>query len=170
MPPAVLRLRGPLVLLLAAPAAGAQIPGTPEAGDDLGSAVAAGDFNVLYSSTGGGLTADHNQFWYQSGRGTGRRGSTAAVADTPLATAPLTAFPNPFYERTTLRLALAATGRVRLAVYDLLGREVAVLADGTMEAGSRAVAFDAGTLPAGTYLVRLEAAEQVLTRRLTRRR
>jgi hypothetical protein len=53
-------------------------------------------------------------------------------------------------------------------VYDVLGREVAVLADEAMEAGSYEVAWpEAGSLPAGTYLVRMTAGSVVQTERLT---
>ena len=44
---------------------------------------------------------------------------------------------------------------VRVVVYDVLGREVAVLADSPVEAGRHEVVFEAGSLPAGVYLVRM---------------
>ncbi len=77
------------------------------------------------------------------------------------------AYPNPFASRTTLGFGLPAATEVRLAVYDVLGREVAVLADGRLEAGAHEVAFDGAALPAGTYLVRLVAGGAVHTQRLT---
>ncbi|HIL58420.1 MAG TPA: T9SS type A sorting domain-containing protein, partial [Rhodothermales bacterium] len=58
-------------------------------------------------------------------------------------------------------------GAVRLAVYDLLGREVAVLAEGTRPAGAHTARFDSRALAAGAYLVRLDAGGQSATRRLT---
>ncbi len=82
----------------------------------------------------------------------------------------LTAGPNPFAARTTLRFGVAEAGPVRLTVYDVLGREVARLAEGTMEAGPQRVTFEASGLPAGVYLVRLEAGDRVETRRITRLR
>jgi choice-of-anchor B domain-containing protein len=63
--------------------------------------------------------------------------------------------PNPFASRTTLAFALPAASRVRLAVYDALGREVAVLVDGERGPGRHEVAFEGAALPAGTYLARL---------------
>ncbi|HLT46708.1 MAG TPA: S8 family peptidase [Rubricoccaceae bacterium] len=77
------------------------------------------------------------------------------------------ASPNPFVGATTLRFALAAPSDVRLAVYDVLGREVAVLADGPFEAGTHAVVFDAAAHPSGTYLYRLTAGDRVQTGQLT---
>ena len=44
---------------------------------------------------------------------------------------------------------------MRLVVYDLLGRQVRVLLDGTRAAGTHEVVFEAGDLSSGTYLVRL---------------
>ena len=61
---------------------------------------------------------------------------------------------------------LAATGVARLAVYDLAGRQVAVLADGLQAAGSHQVSFDAAGLPAGLYLARLEANGHSETQKL----
>jgi photosystem II stability/assembly factor-like uncharacterized protein len=79
----------------------------------------------------------------------------------------MSAFPNPFRTSATLQFTISEAGRVRLAAYDALGREVAVLVDEAREAGAHAVAFDASSLPAGVYVVRLEAGGQTLTQRLT---
>ncbi len=89
-------------------------------------------------------------------------------AEATLASQALTAGPNPFATETTLRFGLAEAGPVRLTVYDVLGREVARLAEQQMEAGPQSVTFEASGLPAGVYLVRLEAGDRVETRRVTR--
>ncbi len=64
-------------------------------------------------------------------------------------------YPNPFGARTTLSFDLPAPERVRLVVYDVLGREVVLLVDGETEAGRHRVTFDGRSLPSGSYLVRL---------------
>jgi hypothetical protein len=64
-------------------------------------------------------------------------------------------YPNPFNPVTTIQFALPESGNVRLAVYDVLGREVAVLVDRTMESGSHGVQFDAQDLNSGTYIYRM---------------
>ncbi len=79
----------------------------------------------------------------------------------------VSASPNPFSSATTLRFALETPAAVRLTVYDALGREVARLADGPLEAGAHAVGFDGSGLPSGVYVWRLEAGERVETGRLT---
>ncbi|MCH7639556.1 MAG: T9SS type A sorting domain-containing protein [Bacteroidetes bacterium] len=67
-------------------------------------------------------------------------------------------FPNPFTDQTTIRYELSEAMVARMAVYDALGREVAVLADGEQHAGSYEVIFDGADLAPGTYVVRFEAA------------
>jgi hypothetical protein len=76
------------------------------------------------------------------------------------------AFPNPFREAATVRFTLAAETDVTVTVYDVLGRAVATLVDGTLEAGTHNAVFEAGTLPAGTYLYRITAGEEVTTGRM----
>jgi glucose/arabinose dehydrogenase len=75
--------------------------------------------------------------------------------------------PNPFSGRAVVGYELAAGSAVRVAVYDVLGREVAVLVDGERPAGRHEVVLDGSSLPAGAYLVRLEAGGRVETARLT---
>ena len=69
----------------------------------------------------------------------------------------LAAAPNPFNPLTRLSFNLTRPGPVRLAVFDLLGREVALPAAGHFSAGFHHIAFDAGALASGLYLARLEA-------------
>jgi len=63
----------------------------------------------------------------------------------------LPAMPNPFASYTTLRFALAVAGPVRIAVHDVRGREVAVLADAPCDAGEFSATWD-GTDGAGEPL------------------
>jgi hypothetical protein len=55
---------------------------------------------------------------------------------------------------------------VKLTVYDVNGRQVAVLVDETKAAGNYTVQFDASHLSSGIYLYRLETTEKVLSRKL----
>jgi hypothetical protein len=64
-------------------------------------------------------------------------------------------YPNPFNPQTTIRFDLPAAGHVRLALYDLLGREVALLADGERAPGPHAVRVDGSSLASGPYVYRL---------------
>ncbi|HYE56921.1 MAG TPA: T9SS type A sorting domain-containing protein, partial [Rhodothermales bacterium] len=73
-------------------------------------------------------------------------------------------YPNPLTRAGTVRFGLPEAGRVRLALYDALGREVAVLADGELPAGVHGVALDAAALPSGLYVARLSAGRFTATR------
>jgi len=88
-------------------------------------------------------------------------------------------FPNPFNPSTNIGYTIASSKeqvagsakqvgmeRVRLAVYDLLGREVAVLVDGYQTPGEHRVTFDARMLASGVYFYRLAAGGQSLSRKL----
>jgi hypothetical protein len=65
--------------------------------------------------------------------------------------------PNPFNPTTDISFSLPKTSAVKLVVYDMLGREVAKLADETLQAGNHSVSFNAGELPSGVYIYRLAA-------------
>ena len=79
----------------------------------------------------------------------------------------VTASPNPFRQRTALSFSLPAAAHVRLAVYDALGREVALLRDETVEAGHHEAVFDGSSLPSGVYVWRLQADGEARGGRLT---
>jgi len=76
-------------------------------------------------------------------------------------------YPNPFNPATVISFNLPDQEQVRLAVYDMLGREVAVLVDETRTAGSYQVTFNASKLSSGSYIYRLEAGGQILTQQMT---
>jgi hypothetical protein len=73
-------------------------------------------------------------------------------------------YPNPFNPVTAIRFAVPEATRLQLAVYDMLGREVAVLLDGPVEAGWHRVAFDAGHLASGVYFYRLTTSTHTQVR------
>ncbi|MEL6614666.1 MAG: right-handed parallel beta-helix repeat-containing protein, partial [Bacteroidota bacterium] len=75
--------------------------------------------------------------------------------------------PNPTRGTTRVRFSLAEAGEVRVSVHDLLGREVAVLADGTYSAGPHDATLDSRTLAPGVYVVRLAQSAQTDATRLT---
>ena len=77
-------------------------------------------------------------------------------------------YPNPFRQRATIEYRVPAPRHVRLTVYDVLGRELAVLVDERQSAGSHSAKLDASSWPSGVYLYRLEAGNQVATGRLVR--
>ena len=65
-------------------------------------------------------------------------------------------YPNPFNPSTEISYNVPEDGLVRLTVYNSLGQLVRILVDSQHTAGSHNVTFDAGDLPSGTYMYRLE--------------
>ncbi len=82
-----------------------------------------------------------------------------------------TSGPNPFRASTAFTYALPHNGQVELALFDVLGRQVAALDSGVRAAGEHRAAFDAATLPVGVYTARLVVDGAVVaTRRVTHAR
>lgn len=68
----------------------------------------------------------------------------------------LSAYPNPFNASTTITFTVTAAAHVRISVYNLMGREVALLMEGMMGAGLHQIKWDEGGIGSGVYLVALE--------------
>jgi len=75
-------------------------------------------------------------------------------------------YPNPFNPETKIRYTIVNAQYTVLRVYDILGREVAVLVDEVNEAGHHEVSWNAGQAASGVYLYRLTAGADVQTRRM----
>ncbi len=76
-------------------------------------------------------------------------------------------YPNPFNHKTQLSLMVKRRQHLKVVVYDALGRRVGVLYRGEMEAEqARALVFEAGSLPSGLYVIRVEGETFSATRRV----
>jgi len=75
-------------------------------------------------------------------------------------------YPNPFNPTTTIKYALPSRSNVRLTVYNILGRRVAVLVNKVQSAGNYMINFDASKLSSGMYFYRLEAGSKTLTQKM----
>jgi|GEM_PF-898943 len=75
-------------------------------------------------------------------------------------------YPNPFNPATTIRFELPTDTQVKLEVFDLLGRRVAVLADDMFAAGQHSVYFDAAHMTSGLYVYRLLTPHFMETRKM----
>lgn len=95
--------------------------------------------------------------------------ATSIDRDAPLAAGAMLHpnYPNPFNPGTVIRWSLSQSGPVRLAVFDVLGREVSVLVDETLGPGDYHVRFEGGGLPSGTYVYTLTHGGATVTRRMT---
>ncbi len=76
-------------------------------------------------------------------------------------------YPNPFNPSTTIEYTLPSASPVRLAVYSILGQEVAVLVNGPMAPGSHLVRFDGTHLASGIYVARLVAGSNTASVKLS---
>ncbi len=70
-------------------------------------------------------------------------------------------YPNPFNPRTIIRFQLSADSFVELSVFDVSGRRINILLNEKRKKGTHSIHFNAGYLPAGTYLLRLTAGNDV---------
>ncbi len=80
---------------------------------------------------------------------------------------PLFNYPNPFTDATTIAFDLPQAGRVRLALYDVLGREVMRLFDQPLPQGRHRVSIDGKHLPPGVYFYRLDTPSGTVTNQMT---
>jgi hypothetical protein len=91
----------------------------------------------------------------------------AVEAGLPTEVALRSVYPNPLTTRARIPFELPETARARVAVYDALGREVAVVVDGETVAGWHEAPLDALRLAPGLYHVRLSVGTFVGTTRFT---
>jgi hypothetical protein len=75
-------------------------------------------------------------------------------------------YPNPFNPATTIKYSLAEDGYVKLAVYNMLGEEVATVVNTTQKAGRYEVNFNAIKLSSGVYVYRIEAGNFTASKKL----
>lgn len=75
-------------------------------------------------------------------------------------------YPNPFNPETKIYFAIPKTLNTKLTIYDLLGREVKTLVDKELGIGTHEFTFEAGNLPSGIYLYRIESGNFTQTRKM----
>jgi hypothetical protein len=93
-----------------------------------------------------------------------RQETTATIPAT--LTDGLTNFPNPFKESTTIGFSLPTAGHAQLAVYDITGKQVAVLVNTWMQAGNHQTTFASHSIPAGTYFLKMVYNGKIVTQKL----
>ena len=75
-------------------------------------------------------------------------------------------YPNPFNPSTTISYQLPANSYVSLKVYDIIGREVAMLFDGRQNAGTHEVKFDGSRMASGMYFVKMNSGTFSATKKI----
>jgi hypothetical protein len=94
--------------------------------------------------------------WLQSGW---QDESTLGEVALPNSVVLCEAYPNPFNPTTTISFALPVAETVNLSVYDLSGRQVAILVNGRRDAGVHEVTFEGSEMASGVYIYQLTAGE-----------
>lgn len=126
--------------------------------------------NLLQAQAGKGVSAGDAEAWLEraeevlwaldagllAGKALAESGVTHEEAR-PESFALFGNYPNPFNPATQIHFDLPEAGYVRLAVFDLLGRQIALLVDGEMTAGTHRVTWNAADHPSGLYVCRLHA-------------
>ncbi len=69
-------------------------------------------------------------------------------------------YPNPFNPSTSIKYSIPQADFVSLKVYDLLGREIAVLINQKQKAGNYEITFEGSDLASGVYLYELKSAKK----------
>ena len=75
-------------------------------------------------------------------------------------------YPNPFNPSTKIKYSVPENGNVKLSVYNLVGEEVSVLVNESVDAGFYEVSFNASSLPSGTYFYRLQTSNSIQTKKM----
>lgn len=75
-------------------------------------------------------------------------------------------FPNPLNPSTTIRYALPQSAKVKLVIYDLLGREISTLVDAEQEAGWKEIVWNASNVSSGIYFYKLQAGNFAETKKM----
>ena len=113
-----------------------------------------------------------NRLWIDNGAGLACKALESGIDGTggtslPLYHDLLTSYPNPFNSSTTITFTLVQPGLVHLALYDLLGREVALLHDGVLQRGMNRVNLQGDNLTSGVYFLTLQSSSGVTHRKVT---
>lgn len=128
---------------------------------------------------GGGMGADYEFFdphsvsgrytyrlLFETGEQLFEAGRTEVNLPAPNSYAILSSHPNPFSDRTSIELDLPKTQNVRIAVYDMLGRKMIKVHDGTLPAGRHRVPIDGGNWPPGVYFAHVETPNGTATHKM----
>ncbi|MBL8006066.1 MAG: S8 family peptidase [Ignavibacteria bacterium] len=75
-------------------------------------------------------------------------------------------YPNPFNPSTNIKFALPSAGFASMKIYDMSGKEVSILLNANVQAGTYEVRFDAANLPSGAYFYKLETNNFTETKKM----
>jgi len=134
-----------------------------------------GRLHIVFTEWGIGETYDDDPMfsdqtvWYVSGDGVELGPIGVAVEEVSTLPGDFLLhqnFPNPFNPSTEILFTLPSANHALLRVFDVLGREVAILVNQVLHAGTHRVSFDAYNLQSGVYVYRLESGSFSATKRM----
>jgi hypothetical protein len=108
----------------------------------------------------------NNQIWQRLNRIICNQTSVAGSSATPASFTLMQNYPNPFNPSAKVSFVIGHSSFVSLKVFDVLGREVAALANEQLVPGTHERTFDASGLSSGVYLYRLTAGAFTSTKRM----
>ncbi|MCP4580257.1 MAG: M20/M25/M40 family metallo-hydrolase [candidate division Zixibacteria bacterium] len=129
------------------------------------------DFHPYYHTTQDNVDNINQPFFFEYVKGAVGATASLAIPDTlstgvneienlPGSFTLISNYPNPFNAATTISFNLPERAEIELLVYDLLGRKVATLHQGTLGAGTHRLTWNANDYTSGLYFYRLDAGEQ----------
>ena len=128
-----------------------------------------GTFTIrLFSEASGRLASLIYTAWMDAGSPDPSATNVTSIKDVPLNYALYQNYPNPFNPETVIGYRLSVMSRVRLSVFDLLGREVTLLVDKEQEPGNYNSQFSILNfqLPSGIYFYQLKAGNFIQTKKM----
>jgi endoglucanase len=124
------------------------------------------DPRIVWRSKEAGLTAPQLQI--TSTTTAAKLAATAPLKEPIKLTTSLTSYPNPFGDNSTVSFFLEKPSIVTLAVFDINGKQVAVLKQGRLDAGQYNSSLAGSHLPKGVYTLKLTYGEKAITRKVVK--
>jgi hypothetical protein len=94
--------------------------------------------------------------------------TSLALSGQVIKNATLTSYPNPFRQNNRIVFTIQKPGHTTLAVYNILGKQVALLVNRYLAPGNHQATFAPAQLPAGTYLLQLVHDNKVITQKIVK--
>ncbi len=95
-----------------------------------------------------------------------KEGNHETISGLPKETTLYDNYPNPFNPTAKISFSLPQKSEIKLKVFDVLGREIQILAEGIYEAGKYEVEFNASNLPSGVYFYNLTSGTNSITKKM----
>jgi hypothetical protein len=92
--------------------------------------------------------------------------TAVGINDPSAAVLNVQATPNPFSSQLTINLTMANTESVEVAIYDITGKQVAVLKNGMMAAGANVIDWKPAGISAGVYFLQVKTSSALLTKKI----